>query len=105
LVSFDGRTFTGSDALRALRWRDPERCLVGLSDFARRDPSSVAEAPFAEVTSRVRSPTLGGELALAFAPAEAAAPGTVVSVPGAELARACRLPFFDPGRVLPRRLE
>ena len=30
LVSFDGRTFTGSDALRALRWRDPERRLVGL---------------------------------------------------------------------------
>jgi glycine cleavage system aminomethyltransferase T len=105
LVSFDGRTFTGSDALGALRWRDPERRLLGFDVLARRDPSSLDELPRAEVTSRVRSPSFGSEMALGFAQAEAAAPGTVVSVAGMELARVCRLPFFDPARVLPRRLE
>ncbi len=105
LVSFDGRAFAGSEVLRALRWRDPDRRLVGLDGFVCRDPSSLHERPSAEVTSRVRSPSLGSELALGFAPAEAAAAGTVVSVSGRDVARVCRLPFFDPGRVLPRRLE
>ena len=105
LVSFDGRTFTGSEALRALRWRDPDRRLVGLDGFARRDSSSLHDLPRAEVTSRVRSPSFGSELALGFAGAEAAAVGAVVAVSGIEVARVCRLPFFDPGRVLPRRLE
>ena len=105
LVSFGGRTFTGSEVLRALRRRHPDRRLVGLDGFARRDPSSLHERPRPDVTSRVRSPTFGGELALGFARAEAAAVGTLVAVSGTELARVCRLPFFDPGRVLPRRLE
>jgi glycine cleavage system aminomethyltransferase T len=105
LVSFDGRAFTGRNALRAVRWRAPDRRLVGLDGLARRDPSSLRELPRAEMTSRVRSPSLGGELALGLAPAEAAAAGTVVAVSGTELARVCRLPFFDPGRVLPRRRE
>jgi aminomethyltransferase len=105
LVSFDGRAFTGSEALRGLRWRDPDRRLVGLDGFARRDPSSLQGRPRAEVTSRARSPSLGIELALGFTPAEAAVPGTVVSVSGIESARVCRLPFFDPGRLLPRQLE
>jgi aminomethyltransferase len=105
LVSFDARAFAGSEALRAVRWREPGRRLVGLDGFARRDPFSLHELPRAEVTSRVRSPSVGTELALGFAQAEAAAAGTVVAVSGTELARVCRLPFFDPGRVLPRRLE
>ncbi len=104
LVSFEGRAFTGSDALRALRWREPDRRLVGLGSFVRRDPSTIGATPRAEITSRIRSPTLGGELALGLAQAEAAAVGTLVSVAGTELARVCRLPFFDPGRALPRRL-
>jgi glycine cleavage system aminomethyltransferase T len=104
LVSFDGRAFTGSDALRALRWRDPDQRLVGLDAFARRAPSSLQGLPRADVTSRVRSPSFGRELALGFAPAEAAAAGTLVAVSDTELARVCRLPFFDPGRVLTRRL-
>jgi glycine cleavage system aminomethyltransferase T len=78
---------------------------VGLDGFARRDPFALHELPRAEATSRVRSPSLGGELALGFAPVEAAAAGTVVSASGREVARVCRLPFFDPGRLLPRRLE
>ena len=103
LVSFEARAFTGSEALRAVRWREPTRRLVGLDDFARRDRLSAARFRRVEVTSRVRSPTLGGELALGFAHA-AAATGSIVSVSGTERARVCRLPFYDPGRVLPRRL-
>jgi aminomethyltransferase len=104
LVSFDGRAFAGSEALRTQRWREPERRLVGLGGFARRDPASLGGLPRAEATSRVRSPIFGGELALGFVPPGAAAAGTAVSVSRAEVARVCRLPFFDPGRVLPRRL-
>jgi aminomethyltransferase len=103
LVSLDGRAFTGSGALRALRWRLHDRRLVGLDGFARRDASSCGEGPRVEVTSRVRSPIFGGELALGFATAEAAAPGTLVSSTDTEVCRICRLPFYDPGRVLPRR--
>lgn len=103
LVSFDGRAFTGSEALRALPRRGPERRLVGLDGLARRDASSRGEVPRVEVTSRVRSPTFGSELALGFAPMDAAAPGTLVSTSDTEVGRICRLPFYDPGRVLPRR--
>jgi len=102
LVAFDGRAFTGSETLRALRWLEPDRRLVGFAGFERRDPSSLGGLPRAEVTSRVASPTFSGELALGFAPAGAVAAGTVVAISGSELARVCRLPFFDPGRVLPR---
>ena len=45
LVSFDGRAFTGSGALRALRWREPDRRLVGFAGFERRDPASLAWIP------------------------------------------------------------
>jgi glycine cleavage system aminomethyltransferase T len=103
LVSFGGRAFTGSEALRALRWRAHDRRLVGLDGFARRDASSRGEVPRVEVTSRVRSPIFGSELALGFAPMDATAPGTLVSTSDTEAGRICRLPFYDPGRVLPRR--
>jgi aminomethyltransferase len=103
LLAFDGRAFTGGEALRDLRWREPRRRLVGFDGFARRGPTSLVTLPRAEVTSRVRSPSLGGELALGFTSVEAAAAGTAVSIAGTELARVCRLPFLDPGRVLPRR--
>ena len=102
LVSFDGRPFTGSEALQGLRWREPGRRLVGLDRLARREHSSIHGLPRAAVTSRVRSPTFGRELALGFAPPEAAAPGTLVATSEAEVGRVCRLPFYDPGRVLPR---
>ena len=102
LVSFDGRAFTGSEALRARRWRAPDRRLVGLDGFARRNFSLLRDLPRAEVTSRVRSPTFGCELALGFVPAEAAASGDLVSISDTEVGRISRLPFYDPGRVLPR---
>jgi glycine cleavage system aminomethyltransferase T len=102
LVSFDGRPFTGDAALREMRWREPDRRLVGIDRIARRDSASLDGLPGASVTSRVRSPTFGRELALGFVPAGAAAPGTRVSISGREAGHACRLPFYDPGRALPR---
>ena len=105
LVSFDGRAFSGSEALRALCWREPQRRLVGFDRFAQRDRAAIAGLPRAEITSRTRSPTFGREIALGFAPREAAAPGTIVSLAGAERARVCRLPFHDPGRALPRQFD
>jgi len=102
LVSFGGRAFNGSEALHALRWLGPERRLVGLEGFAHRAPSTLDGLSRVEVTSWIRSPTFGRELALGFAPAEAAAPGTLVSASEREVGRICRLPFYDPGRVLPR---
>jgi glycine cleavage system aminomethyltransferase T len=102
LVSFDSRQFTGSEALERLRWREPERRLVGLDGLAGREHSSIDGLPRAAVTSRVRSPTFGRELALGFAPAGVAAPGTLVATSEAEVGRICRLPFYDPGRVLAR---
>jgi glycine cleavage system aminomethyltransferase T len=100
LVSFDARAFVGSEALRTLRWREPERQLVGLDGITRRDRSS---APRVELTSRARSPLFGRELALGFAPADAAAPGMLVSISDRQTARICRLPFYDSGRALPGR--
>jgi glycine cleavage system aminomethyltransferase T len=102
LVSFDARAFTGGEALRAPRWRGPGRRLVGIDRFAHRDRSAHGTICRVEVTSRVRSPTFDRGLALGFAPAEAAAPGTLVSISDNEVGRICRLPFYDPGRVLPR---
>lgn len=102
LVDFDGRDFVGCEALRARRWRAPDRRLVGLDGFARRDPGSLAGVPRVEVTSRAWSPILRRELALGYAPGAVAAPGTAVAAAGSELGRICRLPFYDPGRVLPR---
>lgn len=104
LVSFDGRAFTGSGALRGPRWRESGRRLVGLDGFAARAPASLVGLPRADVTSRAYSPVFGRELALGFAPAEAAVAGGIVSTSADEVGRVRRLPFYDPGRVLPRRL-
>src|SRR5262245_13007988 len=103
LVSFDARPFTGSGALRTLRWREPERRVVGLDGFAQGDRSVLAGLPRVEMTARVRTPALGGERALGFVLRDAAVPGALVSTGDDEIGRVCRLPFYDPGRVLPRR--
>jgi len=104
LVSFDHRPFVGADSLRALLRRGPERRLVGLAPVVqeRRPRSSTGSLPRGEATSRARSPIFGCELALGFVPADAAEPGALVGISETERARVCRLPFYDPGRVLPR---
>jgi glycine cleavage system aminomethyltransferase T len=101
LVSFDQRPFVGAEALRPLRWRQPARRLVGIEVAGRCRGANVLAR--AEVTSRARSPIFGRELALGFVATEAAVPGALVALSGAEVGRVCRLPFYDPGRVLPRR--
>lgn len=105
LVSFDARRFTGADALRRRRWREPARRLVGLVPVgdAGRPPTGAGDLPRAEVTSRAFSPVFGRDLALGFVPARAAWPGELVTLGDSGRARVGRLPFYDPGRVRPRR--
>jgi len=100
LIGFDGRDFVGGAALRAQRWREPARRFVGLAPFAA--GPAAGDLPHAEVTSRAFCAVFGRELALGFVPADAATPGTLVAAAPGKRARVCRLPFYDPGRRLPR---
>ncbi|TMH74175.1 MAG: aminomethyl transferase family protein [Betaproteobacteria bacterium] len=86
LVSDPGRTFGLS------------RKLVGL-EFTDR-PAHV-EVPSAHVTSECDSPTLGKRIALSFA-APDAKPGDGVKLDDGRVARVAKLPFYDPGKQLPR---
>ena len=86
LVSDPGRTFGLS------------RKLVGL-EFTDR-PAHV-EVPSAHVTSECDSPTLGKRIALSFA-APDAKPGDGVKLDDGRVARVAKLPFYDPGKHLPR---
>jgi aminomethyltransferase len=56
----------------------------------------------ARVTSECFSPTLEKRIALGFAEPQAAHLGTLLRLADGRLARAARLPFYDPGRRLPR---
>jgi aminomethyltransferase len=100
LVSFDGRPFRGSGALRPLRWRAPERRLCGILP-GRRAPSARG-LPKARVTSEAHSPVFGRTLALGLVDRGATAPGTTVALDDGRIGRVARLPFYDPARVLPR---
>lgn len=75
------------------------KLLVGL-ELVDRPPR--VDLPVAQVTSECLSPTLEKRIALGFAPPEAAHPGTLLRLADGRLARAARLPFYDPGRHLPR---
>jgi aminomethyltransferase len=75
------------------------KLLVGL-EFADRPPR--ADLPVAHVTSECFSPTLERNLALGFVPSDAASTGTAVRLKNGRSARVARLPFYDPGRRLPR---
>jgi aminomethyltransferase len=96
-----GREFIGAAALRRKRPMGPRRLLIGLvPEQARRSPGSLPEAL---LTSEAYSPVFGRLLGLGFAPAHDSAPGTVLQLADGRLAHCSRLPFYDPGRVLPRR--
>jgi aminomethyltransferase len=96
-----GRDFIGAPALRLKRPMGPGRRLVGLvPDAARRSAGGLPEAL---LTSEVHSPVFGRLLGMGFAPADHAAPGTLLRLADGRPARCARLPFYDPGRVLPRR--
>jgi aminomethyltransferase len=95
-----GHEFFGARALRARRFVQPRRKLVGLlptgSTRERRD------LPEAQVTSETWSPIFERQIGMGFAPAADAWPGTVVRLADGRLARCARLPFYDPARVVPR---
>ena len=101
LVSFDGRPFRGSSALRPLRWVEPELKLRGIVP-GRHAPTS-SGLPTARLTSEAHSPVFGRSLALGLVAGDAAAPGTSVALDDGRIGRVARLPFYDPARLLPRR--
>jgi len=97
-----GRGFVGAEALERKRSAGPRRRLVGLVPTgSKRPPGSLPEV---QLTSEAWSPIFGRQLGMGFAPAEDAAPGTLLRLGDGRLARCARLPFYDPGRVLPRRI-
>ena len=74
------------------------RKLLGL-EILHRAPR--ADLPLAHVTSECFSPVLGRQIALGFGAPEACT-GEHVRLADGRLAGAVRLPFYDPGRRLPR---
>ena len=103
LLDLHGREFTGAGAVRAARWRPPPRRLRGIVPSARRGGGSPALAR-ARVTSEAYSPVFGRSLALGFVDAEGLAPGSTLLLADGRIGRSARLPFYDPARVLPRRV-
>jgi aminomethyltransferase len=73
--------------------------LVGLEITTR--PGRV-DLPNARATSECFSPTFGKTIALGFTEPEAARPGTQVMLRDGRSASVARLPFYDPGRQIPR---
>jgi len=102
LLDLHGREFTGAAALRGRRRQPPRRRLAGIVPSARRGGGSPA-LPRAQVTSEAYSPVHGRSLALGFVDADGLAPGSALLLADGRHARSARLPFYDPGRVLPRR--
>jgi glycine cleavage system T protein (aminomethyltransferase) len=104
LVEFDGRDFIGVGTLRPRRWAEPGRVLRGL-EIAACPPRPGARdgPPLARMTSEGYSPLLRRAIGLGFVERESSRPGTLVRLQDGRLARVARLPFYDPGRHLPRR--
>lgn len=105
-VDFYRSSFHGMRALRAQRWREPQRRLVGLL------PAADAEADTSlpdritsgsgVMTSACWSPLYERFLGIGFVAAKDAYPGTNVRLSSGGRAQVARLPFYDPGKVLPR---
>jgi len=108
LVDFTRPAFRGTASVRAQRWRPPARRLVGLLPLhhARFEPGvrATEKCGASIMTSKSWSPLLERELALGFVPPDHAYPGTRVILASGEPAQVARLPFYDPARVLPRRV-
>ena len=103
MLDLHGREFTGAGAVRGGRRQRLRRGLCGIVPMARRGGGSPL-LPRAQVTSEAYSPVFGRNLALGFVDAEGLAPGSALLLADGRPARSARLPFYDPGRVLPRRL-
>jgi aminomethyltransferase len=91
----------GAAALREKRRAGLRRRLVGLVPAG--SVRAADNLPEAQLTSEAYSPTFGRLLGMGFAPAEHAAPGNLLRLAEGRLAHSARLPFYDPGRVLPRQ--
>ena len=75
------------------------RKLVGLEIL---DRPGRADLPAAQLTSECFSPTLEKQIALGFAPPDAAMVGSSVRLADGRIARVAPLPFYDPERRRPR---
>lgn len=102
--------FIGLFELRRLRWQQPARRLVGLlPEMAEdADPGSLMTSAAAAatsstvITSLCRSPLFKRVLGLGYVATADRHPGSRVTVAKGVSARVTRLPFYDPGRHLPR---
>jgi glycine cleavage system aminomethyltransferase T len=88
----------GLDRLTGRRFPVRQK-LVGLEILQRPAP---AELPAARVTSECFSPMLQQVIALGFCAPQWSHPGTELRLADGRLARAARLPFYDPERRRPR---
>jgi len=95
-------TCVGAAALEARRRRGTLRRLIGLVPTGSRRASG--DLPAAQLTSEAYSPVSGRVLGMGFAPAALAGPGNLLRLADGRLARSARLPYYDPLRLLPRRL-
>ena len=108
-VDFDGHEFCGREALLRRRWREPQRRLVGLlpahdAETELSLPERLADGS-AIMTSARWSPLLGRRLGMGFVAARDAYPGTTVRLGSGIRAQVARLPFYDPAKLLPRRVH
>jgi aminomethyltransferase len=91
--------------LRSQRWREPERRLVGLMLENHGAPEAHmrrSEANAAAITSACWSPLLERRIALGYVASAARYPGTRLLTDAYTRATVARLPFYDPGKRLPR---
>lgn len=112
LVSSTRTDHLGARALARMRFRRPRRRFVGLlplrgveqlADNVGSGPPTCVPAPgVAVVTSACRSPVFERVLALGYVCWEDRHPGTVVRLDRGGVAQVARLPFYDPGKRLPR---
>jgi aminomethyltransferase len=101
LVCFGHDAFIGAKALSELRWRPPDRLLIGIEMSEERRP----ESGTFRLSSSAWSPIFRRRLALGFALWPDRYPGTLVTTKSGEVGRVVRLPFYDPPRSLPRGPE
>jgi aminomethyltransferase len=88
----------GLERLAPDRKFEATRKLVGLEIL---DEQAPAGLPAAKVTSECFSPTLGKTIALGFVEPDCRS-GTAAGLADGRMARIAGLPFYDPGRRLPR---
>lgn len=101
--------FIGLSELRRSRWQQPVRRLMGLLPELTQDAdldllatSATATTTSTVVTSLCHSPLFKRVLGLGYVAAADRHPGSSVRIAGNIPARVARLPFYDPGRRLPR---